>query len=102
MSKWSIKFTKNITQDIAYFITKRLPTVLELDVNNLYNAIVEINSSIDYVGLNICIVKTNSGWYIMIKCDTEERFNKIYCNILAMYDHHKEVTEMLDKLKQSE
>ena len=102
MSKWSIKFTKDISEDIAYFITKRLPTVIELHVNNLYSAIVEINSSNDYVGPNICIVKTNSGWYILIKCDTEERLNKIFSNILAMYAHHKEVNEMLNKIKQLE
>lgn len=101
MSKWSIKFTKNITQDIAYFITKRLPTVLELDVNNLYNAIVEINSSIDYVGLNICIVKTNSGWYIMIKCDTEERFNEIYNRLEAMYNHCKEIENKILGIRMS-
>jgi len=91
MSKWSIKFTKNITEDIAYFITKRVPAVFELNVNNLYSAIVEINSSNDYVESNICIVKAISGWYIMIKCNTEERFNDMYNRLEAMHNHCREI-----------
>lgn len=91
MNRWSIKFTKKINEYFAYFILNRLPTVLELNVNNLYNAIIEINSSTDYVEQNICIVKTNSGWYIMIKCNTVERFNDMYNRVEAMYNHCREI-----------
>lgn len=91
MSNWSIKFTKKINEDFAYFIINRLPTVLELNVNNLYNAIVEVNHSRDYVEQNICIVKAISGWYIMIKCNNVERFNDMYNQLEAMYNHCKEI-----------
>ena len=100
MSRWSIKFTKSITEDLAYFVIKRLPTILTFDVNNLYSAIVEVNHSEDCARRNICLVKTNSGWYVMIKCDTEERLNKVYSNLLAMYQHHKEIVEKLDNIRQ--
>ena len=101
MSKWSTKFTKKITVDFAYFITKRLPTVIELNVNNLYNAVVEINSATDYIGPNICVVKTNSGCYIMIKCDNEERCNNVFNGLNAMYDHCREIESKIVGLKMS-
>ena len=101
MSNWSIKFTKKINEDFAYFIINRLPTVLELNVNNLYNAIVEINSSTDYVGSNICIVKAISGWYIMIKCNNVERFNDIYNRLEAMYNHYREIENKILRIRMS-
>lgn len=102
MSRWSINFTRSIREDLAYFITKHLPTIPTLYANNLYNAIVKANYSHHYVKQNICIVNTNSGWYVMIKCDTEERLNNVYNNILAMHKHYKEVLEKLNNIKQLE
>lgn len=102
MSRWSINFTRSIREDLAYFVTKHLPTIPTLHANNLYNAIVKANHSRDYVKQNICIVNTNSGWYVMIKCDTEERLNNVYSNILAMHKHYKEVLEKLNNIKQLE
>lgn len=101
MSNWSIKFTKKINEDFAYFITTQLPTVLELNVNNLYNAIVENNSSTYCVGSNICIVKTNSGWYIMIKCNTVERFNYMYNRLEAIYDHYRDIENKMLGIRMS-
>ena len=101
MSNWSLKYTKKITEEKALYIIKRIPTVISFETNNLYSAIIEINSMKDYSGSNICIVKTNSGWYIMIKCDTEERFNDIYNRLEAMYNHCKEIENKILGIRMS-
>lgn len=100
MSIWSLKYTKKITEENALFIVKRFPTIITFEINNLYSAIVEINSIKDYSGPNICVVHTNAGWYLMVKCDTEERCDTVYNKIVAMFLHFKDIENTMIKIKQ--
>lgn len=102
MNKWSLKYTKKITEDLAYFLIKRVPTVVKIQVSNLYNAIVEINSISDIEDRKIGVVKTESGWYLMVNCDKEERFELLFNKITAMYNHHLEIITTLNNIRQLE
>ena len=99
MSKWSLKTTRKISASLADFIMNRMPTISCIDANNLYNAILKINSVKDYIGPSVCLVQTEAGWYIMGKC--EERFHDIYTRLNAMYDHFKEITDKLNTIRLS-
>jgi hypothetical protein len=101
MSKWSLKTTRKITASMADFIMNRIPTISCINANNLYNAIIKINSVKDHIGPSVCLVQTESGYYIMGKCE-EERFRDIYIRLNAMCDHYTEITNKLNSIKQSE
>ena len=102
MNKWSLKYTKKITEELSYFLIKRLPTIILIKVSNLYNAIVEINSMTDIEERKICVVQTDSGWYLICNCDKKERFELLFNKITAMYSHHIEIASKLNNLKQLE
>ena len=101
MNKWSLDCVKKIEMDVANFIVRRMPTTPIIWTSNLYNAMLTINMEERYQSASICLVNTDSGWFLMIKCN-KCKFNQTFDRVIAMYDHWSDVERKLSNIKNCE
>jgi hypothetical protein len=86
--------------DVADFIVKRMPTIPIIWTSNLYNAMLTVNTEQRYQNVSICLANTESGWFLMIKCD-KCNFKATVDRVIAMYDHCRDVERKISTIKNS-
>lgn len=98
MSKWSLECVKKIEIDLADFITKRMPTTPIIQKSNLYQALLTINMEDAYQKSRICIVNTDTGCFLIVKCN-KCQFDTVITRIEAMYNHCREIERKIEKMR---
>ena len=101
MSKWSLDCVKKIEIDVADFIVRRMTTTPVIRTPNLYNAMLTANTEEHYQSASICVVNTESGWFLMSKCD-KHRFETVVSRVTAMYHHCTEIERKLDGMRHNQ
>lgn len=100
MNKWSLECVKKIEMDMANFIVKRMPTTPIIRTSNMYNAMLTVNMEECYQNISICLVNTESGWFLMIKCD-KCRVESVISRLEAMYNHCREIEKKIEGMRHS-